>query len=347
MGITCALIASGVINMNWTYEKAGINLGKHEEMHATAHEVIRDTAGRLGVMLMEGGFTRSMQLDNHEITLHTDGVGTKSMIAWSTGKLEVLGWDCVIGNVNDIACDGFIPIALTDYIAISDNDVDAVRKVLSGVRDAALVVKAALLGGETAIMPGLVNGIDVSCTVLGIKNTGKYVGVRTGDVVIGIESSGLHMNGYTLARKVLLGRYGLEDEVCGYELVNWLLRPTAYYGDLLIRLYGGGLIKSAVHVTGGGFTKIRRAIGDLGVELEVPEPPCIFKTIREAGNIEWNEMYRVFNMGVGLMVVSSEDHVDDITRVIRSFGFNYWVLGRVIEGGGINILVSNGVRLRI
>ncbi|WP_243680153.1 AIR synthase related protein [Vulcanisaeta souniana] len=137
--------------MSWTYERAGgVSLGKHEEMHVMAHDVIRDAASRLGITLMEGGFTRSMQLDNHEITLHTDGVGTKSMIAWTTGRLEVLGWDCVIGNVNDIACDGFTPIALTDYIAISGNDADAVRKVLSGIRDAALAVKAALLGGETA-----------------------------------------------------------------------------------------------------------------------------------------------------------------------------------------------------
>ncbi|WP_243680152.1 AIR synthase-related protein [Vulcanisaeta souniana] len=198
-------------------------------------------------------------------------------------------------------------------------------------------------------MPDLVNGIDVSCTVLGIKNTGNYEMTKAGDIVIGIESSGLHMNGYTLARKVLLGRYGLEDEICGDKLVNWLLRPTAYYGgDLLIRLYGGGLIKSAVHVTGGGFTKMRRAIGDLGVELEVPEPPCIFKVIRETGNIEWGgEMYRVFNMGIGLMVMTSEERVDDAVRVIRSSGFNYWVLGRVVDGGGINISMNNGVKLRV
>lgn len=124
--------------MGWTYEKAGISLAKHWEMHSIAREVIRELSNELGIGLVKGGFTMSINLGNYEVTLHTDGVGTKSMIAWSTGRLEVLGWDCVVGNVNDIACDGFIPMALTDYIAISSNDADAVGKVLRGIKDAAL-----------------------------------------------------------------------------------------------------------------------------------------------------------------------------------------------------------------
>ncbi len=337
--------------MGWTYEKAGISLAKHWEMHSIAREVIRELSNELGIGLVKGGFTMSINLGNYEVTLHTDGVGTKSMIAWSTGRLEVLGWDCVVGNVNDIACDGFIPMALTDYIAISSNDADAVGKVLRGIKDAALRLGAVLLGGETAIMPDLVNGIDVSCTVLGVRRARAVGGAAPGDVVIGIESSGLHMNGYTLARKVLLGRYGVNDEVCGDELSNWLLRPTAYYGDLLIKLYGRGLIKAAVHVTGGGgFTKLRRAIGELGgVELEVPEPPCIFRVIKEVGDVGWDEMYRVFNMGVGLMVLTNEGGRvgGEVTSVIREAGFNYWVLGKVTNGGGISILMPNGIKLRL
>ncbi len=219
--------------MGWTYEKAGVSLARHWEMHSIAREVIHELADELGVRLMEGGFTRSINLGNYEITLHTDGVGTKSMIAWSTGRLEVIGWDCVVGNVNDIACDGFVPIAATDYIAISNNDADAVGKVLKGIKDAAARAGAVLLGGETAIMPDLVNGIDVSCTVLGIRKVRAVGKAEVGDVAIGIESSGLHMNGYTLARKALLGRYGLNAEVCGDELANWLLKPTAYYGGLI------------------------------------------------------------------------------------------------------------------
>lgn len=155
--------------------------------------------------------------------------------------------------------------------------------------------------------------------------------VGVGDVVIGVESNGLHMNGYTLARKVLLSRYRLDDEVCGDELVNWLLRPTTYYGDLLIRLYDNGLIKAAVHITGGGFTKVRRVLGNLGIEVEVPEPPCIFETIRDLGSVEWGEMYRVFNMGIGLMLIAGEEYVDDVIRVIGDSGLKYWVLGKVIK----------------
>ncbi|MGC9178880.1 MAG: phosphoribosylformylglycinamidine cyclo-ligase [Vulcanisaeta sp.] len=333
--------------MGWTYEKAGVNLAKHWEMHSIAREIIHGIANELGIRLIEGGFTRSINLGNYEITLHTDGVGTKSMIAWSTGRLEVVGWDCVVGNVNDIACDGFTPVALTDYIAISSNDVGAIHKVLVGIRDAATKAGAVLLGGEVAIMPDLVNGIDVSCSVLGIRRMRVAGDVRVGDVVIGVESNGLHMNGYTLTRKVLLGRYGLEDEVCGDRLINWLLRPTTYYGDLLIKLYDNKLVKAAIHITGGGFTKVRRVIGDLGVRLEVPEPPCIFEVIREVGNVEWSEMYRVFNMGIGLMLIVGGEYVDDTARIIKELGLNYWVLGKVVEGGGINILMPNGFNVRL
>lgn len=335
--------------MNWTYKKAGVDLDLHREMHNYAIESIRRLANKLNVEINEGAFTRFMDLNSLKLTLHVDGVGTKSMVAWAARKFKVLGWDCVIGNTNDIACDNAKPLAVVDYIALRDNDIDAVKGVIDGVLEALSKVNAVLLGGETAIMPDLVNGIDVACAVLGIK-AGPTEDVQVGDVVIGVSSNGLHMNGYTLARKVLLGRYKLDDQVCGEELADALLKPTADYGKLLLELYSSHLIKKAVHITGGAFTKLRRALGPRqGLRLETPEPPCLFQEIQRIGNVDWGEMYRVFNMGVGLALFVNPEHVEEVLRVINRWNFNSWILGRVVkdDGGVLRVRLWNGLEVRI
>jgi phosphoribosylformylglycinamidine cyclo-ligase len=342
--------ASGaVINVGWTYRKAGVNLDLHHEMHSYAIESIRQLANKLGVRINEGAFTRFLDLNGFGLTLHVDGVGTKSMIAWATRRFRVLGWDCVIGNTNDIACDNAKPLAVVDYIALRDNDVDAVRGVIDGILEALNRVGAVLLGGESAIMPDLVNGIDVACAVLGIRN-GPTEDVHVGDVVVGVSSGGLHMNGYTLARKVLLSRYKLDDQVCGEELADALLKPTADYGKLLLELYSSRLIRKAVHITGGAFTKLRRALGPgQGLYLEAPEPPCLFQEIQRVGGVGWGEMYRVFNMGVGLALFVNPEHVEEALKVINRWSINSWILGRVVEdeGGILRIRLWNGLEVKI
>ncbi|MGC9136388.1 phosphoribosylformylglycinamidine cyclo-ligase [Caldivirga sp.] len=328
-------------DMKWTYSKAGVDLNKHHSMHSLAQNAIRRIAESLGVKLIEGNFTRLIPLNDVELTMHTDGVGTKSIIAWETRKLRVLGWDCVVGNVNDVACDGVTPVAVVDYIAVSSNDTEAVNEVIKGVADASLESNLALLGGETAIMPDLINGIDVSCTVLGIRRKNSIRGINAGDLIIGVESNGLHMNGYTLARKVLLGKFKLSDEVCGVQLADELLKPTLNYGKLLLRLYNDGLIKAAVNVTGGGFTKVKRVLGEMGVEFNVPEPPCIFNVIKEIGNVDWGEMYRVFNMGIGLMILVGEEEANRVETVINEFGLRHWLIGSVKGNGKLMVRLGN------
>ncbi|ABW01505.1 phosphoribosylformylglycinamidine cyclo-ligase [Caldivirga maquilingensis] len=327
--------------MKWTYSKAGVDLSKHHSMHSIAQDAIRRIEESLGVKLIEGNFTRLITLNGVELTMHTDGVGTKSIIAWEARKLRVLGWDCVVSNINDVACDGVTPMAVVDYIAISSNDTEAVGEVIKGVTDASLESNIVLLGGETAIMPDLINGIDVSCTVLGIKSGGRLMRVNAGDLIIGVESNGLHMNGYTLARRVLLSRFKLSDEVCSVQLANELLKPTLNYSKLLLRLYNDNLIKAAVNVTGGGFTKVRRVIGEMGVEFNAPEPPCIFRVIKETGNVEWSEMYRVFNMGVGLMLIVNEEKASRVENTIDEFGLRHWVMGSVNNSGRLTVNLGN------
>jgi phosphoribosylformylglycinamidine cyclo-ligase len=338
-----------VINVGWTYRRAGVDLNAHHEMHNYAIDSIRRLARELNIEVSEGAFTRFLSLNNMQLTLHVDGVGTKSMIALATHRFKVLGWDCVIGNTNDVACDNAKPLAVVDYVALRDNDVDAVRGVIDGIIDASSKVNAMLLGGETAIMPDLVNGIDVACAVLGIR-IGLTGNVKTDDVVIGVSSNGLHMNGYSLARRVLLGKYRLNDQVCGEELSNLLLKPTVDYSGLILNLYYSRLIKRAVHVTGGAFTKLRRVLGPgQGLSLEMPEPPCIFQEIQSVGGVDWGEMYRVFNMGVGLVLITDPNNVDDVVKAVRRWNLNPWVLGMVTEDyqGVLSLNLWNGLRVKI
>jgi len=312
-------------------------------MHSYASAMIRRLSRELGVDLGEGYFTRYFGLGGSEITLHVDGVGTKSLLAAQFRRPWVAGWDCVIGNTNDVACDGFKPMALVDYIAISGDDEDIVRGILDGVGDAASRVGAVLLGGETAIMPDLVNGFDVSCTVLGIRLANPRR-IEEGDVVVGVESSGLHMNGYTLVRRAVLPHSDPHEVVCGSELIDQLLKPTHDYSSLLLRAYGEGHIKAAINVTGGGFGKAARLVrGDLGLDLDPPDPPCIFDFIMRRGSIPLDEMYRVFNMGVGLLLVTSKDHLRDLEGLVGSLGFRYWVMGRVVRNGGsVRVMTREG-----
>ncbi len=316
-----------------TYKKVGVDLDEHRRMHEYARSLIDSLARGLGVSISEKSFTRFFRLGDLELTLHVDGVGTKALVAWMTGKgFEVIGWDAVIGNANDIACNGARAIALVDYIAMAKSDAEIVRRVLEGIGRAAREIGAVLLGGETAIMPDLVTGIDVACAILGVKVYDVLDEVQIGDVVIGIASNGLHMNGYTLVRRALFGAYRPEDVVCGEELAVILLRPTANYYGLLLRLYEKGLVKAAVHITGGAFTKIKRVLkGKTGVILEPPEPPCIFREIQRVGRVDIREMYRVFNMGVGLVVFVDPDKADEAVKEIKSFNIEAWVMGKVVE----------------
>ena len=186
----------------WTYAKAGIDLNKHREMHKIAHNIIEELSKKFGIEVYGlKSYTPYVKIGNFEICIHSDGVGTKSIIAENCCKEDVIGWDCVAMNVNDIVVDGFKPLLLSTYVALPEDNVEKFRKIMNGIEKACNYSKMILIGGETAIMPDLLNYVDISCFVLGLRIANPKE-VNVNDIVIGIESSGVHANGYTLIRKI-------------------------------------------------------------------------------------------------------------------------------------------------
>ncbi|MEM0000185.1 MAG: phosphoribosylformylglycinamidine cyclo-ligase [Desulfurococcaceae archaeon] len=320
------------------YSDAGVNL----DVHRLMHRVARDTATRLseltGIRIknMEG-YAPSINFGNVELNIHVDGVGTKTLVLLKTGKMRTAGWDCVAMNANDVACDGFKILALSDYIALESSNLALFEEVMKGIEEALVQIKAPLLSGETAIMPGLVKGIDVVCITLSYREKERANRAESGDVALGVSSSGLHANGYSLVRKIVEERLGGDYTavVNGINLGEELSKPTALYYNLVHELREKGLITAAVHITGGGWSKLKRVLGEtLDFELEPPEPPSIFKLLIESGDVPVSEAYRVFNMGIGLVLFTKPHTLQTVAGIVEGHGFEPHVLGTVKPGSG-------------
>jgi phosphoribosylformylglycinamidine cyclo-ligase len=335
----------------WTYSRAGVDLNRHRRMHSLALKAIRTLSEELGIKVTLEGYGSVVRLDDVEVIMHTDGVGTKTLVLEKLNKLDVAGWDCVAMNVNDVACAGSRPIILTDYISMPKTDEEKFLKVLEGVVRASRHAKVLLVGGETAIMPDLINGIDVVCTVLAIREKfEEFKGVgEIGDVLVGVRSNGPHANGYSLIRKVLETSVGRYDVIVdGFDIGEWLSRPTAIYSGLILEAAEKGLIKAAAHITGGAFSKVRRILPpNADAHLELKDYDEGFEVIRKLGNIPLEEMYRVFNMGIGLVLSASSAVVDELLSFIKKEGFEGFVIGRIIPGSGRIIINVRGRRFEI
>ncbi|MEM0438626.1 MAG: phosphoribosylformylglycinamidine cyclo-ligase [Sulfolobales archaeon] len=320
-----------------TYSKAGVDLERHRRMHAIALNTIEALSRRLGVEISGlGGFAPSIRALGKKIAVHVDGVGTKTIVLRKLGAMKVAGWDCVAMNANDVACEGGRVIAIADYIAIDRADEEVFKQIMDGMAEAAGVLGAPIVSGETAILPGLLNGVDVVCFTVSISEQETSNHANLGDVVIGVESWGLHANGYSLVRKVVEERIGGYVKVVeGVDLTTELARPTAIYYSFLLKAIELGYISSATHVTGGGWSKMKRVLGNnLDAVVEAPKPSRIFEVILSYGDIDLDEAYRVFNMGVGLILTSPPDRVEQLLSLASRMGFRSWILGRITEGTG-------------
>ncbi|ABP51737.1 MAG: phosphoribosylformylglycinamidine cyclo-ligase [Pyrobaculum arsenaticum] len=306
------------------YKDAGVDLDKQKTIHAVARRLL--SGG-------EGAYVRWIEIGSHDLALHVDGVGTKTVWLLQAGKIEVAGWDCLAVNINDVVCDGFKAVAVVDYIAVSPGLEDAAARVLKGLERASAEADVVILGGETAIMPDVVNGIDVVCTVLAVREAIPRP-PSIGDYVVGVESSGPHANGYSLLRRL----FRLDEEICGVPVAESLLQPVVMYHKIL-PLFQEGLIKAAAHITGGGFTKLKRALGNLGAELELGQLPCWARAVLKKG-VPKDEAYRVFNMGIGIALVT--DKPADLVRRLEDLGYSARVIGRVKPEGSIAV---DGVRV--
>ena len=300
-----------------TYSDAGVDVKKIRSAQKSIGDLISSSHEMLAMGKVVSGFGHYaglIRLGKQTLALHSDGVGTKVIVAQLMGKFDTVGIDCVAMNVNDIICVGARPIAFVDYIALREPNEELLEKIATGLVDGARQSEMAIVGGETAILPDIIssdseNSFDLAGTVLGIVSGKPILGssIKQGDLIVGIESSGLHSNGYTLARKVLLGRYSVDDnadhliQTVGEEL----LVPTRIYVKPVMELLKKKIpVHGLAHITGGSFTKLPRLNSRVNFILEeLPPTTGIFKQIQIDGEIDALEMYRTFNMGIGLCAI--------------------------------------------
>lgn len=287
------------------------------------------------------------------IAISTDGVGSKTIIASRLDRYDTIGYDCVAMNVNDIICVGARPFAMVDYLGVNTLDPGITEEILRGLGAAAKEASIAIPGGELAQLPEVIgsNGrdegdptaFDLVGTCIGTCHPDRLVlgrSIEPGDAIIGVSSSGVHSNGLTLARRSLLraGRFQLADEVSslGRSIGEELLQPTEIYVRAAVDLWNAGIeTRGLVHITSDGFTNLCRLDAPVGYDLQdLPEVPAIFDVIRKAGGIEDAEMYRVFNMGVGFVVIVRADQVDDALARISDSGYRAQRIGTVDDDSG-------------
>jgi len=342
-----------------TYKDAGVDL-----------EIYRQAMGRLPRLLarthsprvipLAGGFAGLFQLDfprrlfarrykNPVLVACTDGVGTKLKVAVAVGRHDTVGIDLVAMSVNDALCCGAEPLFFLDYIAMPKDDPELLEQLVGGIAAGCVEADSALLGGETAIMPDLYaqGDYDLAGFCVGVVEKKRLIdgrAIQPGDLIVGVASSGLHSNVYSLARKIVFDVSGMKvseyvDEL-GETVGEALLRPTRIYVRPVMKILSYYRVKSVVggiaHITGGGlFENLERILPD-GARVEIDRGswtvPPVFNWLQRLGEVDQEEMEQVFNMGVGLVLVVSPFYAENIRRMLKRDGLENWLIGRVCKG---------------
>ena len=325
-----------------TYAQAGVDEEKTQRALKSIISLARATfklrEGKVGVPVKDiGHYAALIDFENFYLAMTTDGVGTKILVAEAVGKFDTIGIDMIAMNVNDLICVGAEPVALVDYLAVREPNDKIFEEIAKGLYEGAKQSGIAIVGGETAVMPDLINGFDLAGTAIGIVEKGKVVTgekIKPGDAVIGIESSGIHSNGLTLARKLLIPKYGLEYEFEGKKLWEHLLEPTRIYVKPILELLEKVEVKGLAHITGGGLLNLKR-LTKYGFSLEMPPISGIFKLIYENG-VPLEEMFKVFNMGIGFVVVVSQEEKKEALQILNRY-YPAYEIGRVTKNPKIEI----------
>ncbi len=275
----------------------------------------------------------------------TDGVGTKLKLAFLMDKHDTVGIDCVAMCVNDIICCGAKPLLFLDYIAVGKNYPEKVAEIVSGVAEGCVQAGAALIGGETAEMPGFypVDEYDLAGFSVGVVDRDKVLDrskMQAGDVIIGLPSSGVHSNGFSLVRKVFdvehTDLHAPVAELGGKGLGETLLAPTRIYVKPMLALFEKVTVKGVSHITGGGFYEnIPRSLKKgLSAKIEKAAVPVlpIFNLLQKTGNVDERDMFNTFNMGIGMSMVVAKEDADVAMATLRANGENPYLLGELCEG---------------
>lgn len=296
---------------------------------------LRAGAGR--PLIPNGYFANVIRLtEDLGLAICTDGVGSKVLVAEMLGKYDTIGIDCVAMNVNDLLCVGAEPVAIVDYIAADRAEAGVLEEIGKGLYEGARQANVTIPGGELAQLPEIIRGVhpgsglDLVGTAVGIVHPDRILtgaGIRPGDAVLGLRSTGIHSNGLTLARRVLFDRGGLDVRQrvpeLGRTLGEALLEPTRIYvGGVLALLAEGIEVRGCAHITGDGFLNLARCAAPVGFLLDnLPEPQPIFHLIQRLGEIDAAEMYYAFNMGTGFCVVVPEVDADRAAAVLAEHGY--------------------------
>ncbi len=338
-----------------SYKDSGVNLELYDQAMLKLPALMAGTHSRR-VLPLEGGFAGLFRLqdelhkyDDPVLVSGTDGVGTKIRVAQQTRRYDTIGIDLVAMCVNDCLCVGAQPLFFLDYLAMAHDDPEQHYALVKGVRDGCLLAQAALIGGETAIMPGLYapGDFDLAGFCVGVVERSRIIDgsrIRPGDIVLGVASTGLHSNGFSLVRKAVFEAGGLtvDNHVAelGASVGDVLLTPTRIYTDVTSRLLNDAELAAGItgiaHITGGGLADnlVRilprecRAI----VDRSRWDVPAVFGWVQKLGGIEREEMFRVFNMGVGLALVCRAECQSRIQQVIEDLNTRIFRIGEVTNG---------------
>ncbi|MFX1255476.1 MAG: phosphoribosylformylglycinamidine cyclo-ligase [Promethearchaeota archaeon] len=337
-----------------TYAKAGVDLDQEKIALKNLWQQIQTTFRfnpHYPPVDIEGHYAGLVDIGLSDKYLATtvDGVGTKVLIAEMMEKYDTVGIDCIAMNVNDLICVGAEPFLFVDYLAIERMIPSLVEEIVKGLVEGARQSRVAIIGGETATMPQVIKGykldrgFDLAGMALGMVNkeniiTGKKI--KSGDKIIGIASTGIHSNGFSLARKVFFEKAALtvDSEIDGFVVGSTLLEPTAIYVPEILELITKVEVHGLANITGGSFSKLLRLnrSGKIGFELKsLPDPPQIFKTIQRLGNVPLDDMYRTFNMGVGFCVVVPAELEEEAIKIIKQHKREATTIGSVNTEAGI------------
>jgi phosphoribosylformylglycinamidine cyclo-ligase len=350
-----------------SYKDSGVDLDVYNEAMKRLPKLMHRTFSPR-VRQLDGGFAGLFQLDfdsklfrrNYEepmLVACTDGVGTKLKLAQMLGRHDTVGIDLVAMCVNDAICCGAEPLFFLDYVAMSHDDPVILEQIVSGISDGCLAADCALLGGETAIMPDLYKrgDYDLAGFCVGVVEKKHVIdghSIAADDVVIGVGSSGVHSNGFSLVRKIAFDVANMKpddlfdgsDKTIGETLIEPTLIYTKAIREVLSNYKVKNVVHGVAHITGGGLEENIHRITPAGIEIDIDgntwDRPPVFEWLQKMGNVETEEMYRVFNMGLGLALIVSPYYADSIRRTLEQHGHPSWVIGSV-KAGDKRVTVHN------
>ena len=340
-----------------SYEKAGVNLQAGYEVVSRIKKHVASTArpGSMGGIGSFGGMfdLASLGIKEPVLVSGTDGVGTKLKIAFAMDKHDTVGIDAVAMCVNDVLAQGAEPLFFLDYVAVGHNVPQKIEAIVAGVAEGCRQAGCALVGGETAEMPGMYEGgeYDIAGFTTGVVEKSKLIDgskVKVGDVLVGIASSGVHSNGFSLVRKIVadagLSLNEAVPEFGGRILGDVLLTPTKIYVKQVLDVIRNCDVHGISHITGGGFDENIPRVLQPGQGLEIVEGSWeilpVFRMLEKWGGVPHREMFNIFNMGIGMVVVLDASQAEKAIKILEGYGEKASVIGKVTSQEGVNIILK-------